>query len=543
MILVGPSGCGKSTLLRMIVGLEDITSGDIVIGGKRVNDLAPRDRDLAMVFQNYALYPHLSVYENIAFPLRLAGGMPSRRSTEGARRACHAGARRAPASASRAISPAVSGSASRWAGPSSARRMRSCSTSRCRTSTRSCAARCAPRSPGCRSDSGITTVYVTHDQTEAMTLGDRVAVLKRGVLQQLATPRELYDGPANLFVAGFIGSPPMNFLPATVDGTEVELPFGTVASATRRRSRSRARACSSPASARALRRRGGVDSRPWSRHHVPRDGGRRRVARSRGLCLHPVRSAARGLRQLAQLERDLDGETLRTQLVVSLDANSKIVKGEEAEIWVDPGGCTCSTRRPGTTSRSSERVASPPPRTVRVLASTPNPAMLSLPWELPLAEWTEHTVPVPRGLSRHVVRVIRLDGAFYAVKETQEHLAKREYRMLRELARLGLPAVSAVAVVSGRPNDQGAALVTRHLAFALPYRTVFANGITRRDTAPGGRTRRAPGAAPPGRLLLGRRVALQRVVPPQRRRVLGVPRRRGDRRATPSCRTGCGSTT
>jgi hypothetical protein len=103
--------------------------------------------------------------------------------------------------------------------------------------------------------------------------------------------------------------------------------------------------------------------------------------------------------------------------------------------------------------------------------------MLSLPWELPLAEWTEHTVPVPRGLSRHVVRVIRLDGAFYAVKETQEHLAKREYRMLRELARLGLPAVSAVAVVSGRPNDQGAALVTRHLAFALPYRTVFANGL------------------------------------------------------------------
>jgi hypothetical protein len=107
--------------------------------------------------------------------------------------------------------------------------------------------------------------------------------------------------------------------------------------------------------------------------------------------------------------------------------------------------------------------------------------MLTLPWGVPLAEWTEHVVPVPRGLSRHVVRVIVLDGAFYAVKETTEKLAKREYRMLREVGRLGLPAVTPVAVVSERPNDQGAALVTRHLAFALPYRTVFANGL-----APGG---------------------------------------------------------
>jgi hypothetical protein len=114
---------------------------------------------------------------------------------------------------------------------------------------------------------------------------------------------------------------------------------------------------------------------------------------------------------------------------------------------------------------------------VRVLASTPNPALLTLPWDRPLEEWTEHVVPVPRGLSRHVVRVIYLDGGFYAVKETQEDIAKREYRLLRELDRRGLPAVTPVAVVSERPADRGAALVTEHLAFALPYRAVFANGL------------------------------------------------------------------
>jgi hypothetical protein len=118
---------------------------------------------------------------------------------------------------------------------------------------------------------------------------------------------------------------------------------------------------------------------------------------------------------------------------------------------------------------------------VRVLASTPNPALLSLPWGTPLEDWSDHVVPVPRGLSRHVVRIVHLDGAFYAVKETQEETAKREYRLLRELGRRGLPAVTPVAVVSERPDDRGAALVTRHLAFALPYRTVFANGL-----APGG---------------------------------------------------------
>jgi hypothetical protein len=114
---------------------------------------------------------------------------------------------------------------------------------------------------------------------------------------------------------------------------------------------------------------------------------------------------------------------------------------------------------------------------VRVLASSPNPALLTLPWGTPLESWSDHVVPVPRGLSRHVVRVIHLQGAFYAIKETQEEIAKKEYRMLRDLGRRRLPAVTPVAVVSERPDGLGAALVTRHLAFALPYRAVFANGL------------------------------------------------------------------
>ncbi len=153
MILVGPSGCGKSTLLRMIVGLEDITSGEMMIGERRVNDLAPRDRNLAMVFQNYALYPHLTVYENIAFPLRLAAP-PTPRSTRRSGRPRTPWSSTSTSTASRATSRVASGSVSRWAGRSSATPTHSSSTSRCPTSTPSYAVRCAPRSRACRSGSG-----------------------------------------------------------------------------------------------------------------------------------------------------------------------------------------------------------------------------------------------------------------------------------------------------------------------------------------------------------------------------------------------------
>src|SRR5919204_526005 len=205
MILVGPSGCGKSTLLRMIVGLEDISSGDMVIGGERVNDKAPRDRNLSMVFQNYALYPHLTVYENIAFPLRLSKQHSDKEIDEKVRRAAetlelteHLERKPANLSGGQRQRVAMGRAIVRDAKAFLFDEPLSNLDAKLRGQMRTEISRLQKRM-------GITTVYVTHDQTEAMTLGDRVAVLKRGILQQLATPRELYDQPVNLFVAGVIG--------------------------------------------------------------------------------------------------------------------------------------------------------------------------------------------------------------------------------------------------------------------------------------------------------------------------------------------------
>ena len=224
MILVGPSGCGKSTLLRMIVGLEDITSGDMIIGGERVNQKAPRDRNLAMVFQNYALYPHLTVFENIAFPLRLKN-MPDDQVTAQVNEAAetlelteHLQRKPGQLSGGQRQRVAMGRAIVRQANAFLFDEPLSNLDAKLRGQMRTEILRLQRRL-------GITTVYVTHDQTEAMTLGDRVAVLRRGVLQQVATPRDLYEQPVNLFVAGFIGSPPMNFLPSSVHGGEVQLPF------------------------------------------------------------------------------------------------------------------------------------------------------------------------------------------------------------------------------------------------------------------------------------------------------------------------------
>src|SRR5689334_20367106 len=209
MILVGPSGCGKSTLLRMIAGLEDITSGELLIGGQHMNEKAPRERNLAMVFQNYALYPHLSVYENIAFPLRL-----QKRSDEEIRQKVQEAAatleltehlERKPSQLSGgqrqrvAMGRAIVRDAQAFLFDEPLSNLDAKLRGQMRTEILRLQRRL-----------GITTVYVTHDQVEAMTLGDCVALLRRGVLQQLGTPRQLYEDPVNLFVAGFIGSPPMN---------------------------------------------------------------------------------------------------------------------------------------------------------------------------------------------------------------------------------------------------------------------------------------------------------------------------------------------
>ncbi|MBQ1089927.1 ABC transporter ATP-binding protein [Streptomyces sp. B93] len=216
VILVGPSGCGKSTTLNMIAGLEDITEGTLRIGGRVVNDLAPKDRDVAMVFQSYALYPHMNVRENMGFPLRLAKvdkDTIDTKVTEAARildLTEHLD--RKPANLSGGQRQRVAMGRAIVRDPKAFLMDEPLSNldAKLRVQMRTQISRL-------QRSLGTTTVYVTHDQTEAMTLGDRVVVMRQGVVQQLGTPAELYDAPRNIFVAGFIGSPAMNFLNATLE--------------------------------------------------------------------------------------------------------------------------------------------------------------------------------------------------------------------------------------------------------------------------------------------------------------------------------------
>jgi multiple sugar transport system ATP-binding protein len=228
MVLVGPSGCGKTTALRMIAGLEDITDGELLLDGAVVNDQPPRDRDIAMVFQNYALYPHMTVAKNMAYGLKLAG-IPKdereRRVRDAARILdLEAHLDRKPGSLSGGQRQRVAMGRAIVREPKAFLMDEPLSNldAKLRVQMRAELSQLQARL-------GVTTVYVTHDQTEAMTLGDRVAVMRAGVLQQVGTPQELYAAPGNLFVAGFIGSPAMNLLPATVTGGRIECSLGTVA--------------------------------------------------------------------------------------------------------------------------------------------------------------------------------------------------------------------------------------------------------------------------------------------------------------------------
>ncbi|MEA2366398.1 MAG: multiple sugar transport system ATP-binding protein [Thermoleophilaceae bacterium] len=227
MILVGPSGCGKSTALRMIAGLEDITDGDLIIGGDVVNDRPPKDRDIAMVFQNYALYPHMTVRENMGFALRLRGldkGQINEKVENAARvldLEPHLDRKPSQLSGGQRQRVAMGRAIVRDPAAFLMDEPLSNLDAKLRVQMRTEVSRLQQRL-------GTTTIYVTHDQTEALTLGDRVAVMRSGVLQQVGAPMELYNEPVNLFVAGFIGSPAMNFMPATVQGDTVKLPFGDV---------------------------------------------------------------------------------------------------------------------------------------------------------------------------------------------------------------------------------------------------------------------------------------------------------------------------
>jgi multiple sugar transport system ATP-binding protein len=227
MILVGPSGCGKSTALRMIAGLEDISSGDLKIGGEVVNDLAPKDRDIAMVFQNYALYPHMTVRDNMGFALKLRKAPEEeikRRVDEAAKTLeLEQHLERKPANLSGGQRQRVAMGRAIVREPKAFLMDEPLSNldAKLRVEMRAVVSRLQQRLE-------TTTVYVTHDQTEAMTLGDRVAVMRAGILQQVDSPRELYDNPRNIFVAGFIGSPAMNFFAGAIEGDVIHTPMGAV---------------------------------------------------------------------------------------------------------------------------------------------------------------------------------------------------------------------------------------------------------------------------------------------------------------------------
>jgi multiple sugar transport system ATP-binding protein len=219
MVLVGPSGCGKTTALRMVAGLEEVTLGEIRIGGNVVNDLPPRDRDIAMVFQNYALYPHKTVYDNLAFGLRMRKVPKAEQKTrvEAIARVLGIGdlLQRRPAQLSGGQRQRVAMGRAIVREPKAFLMDEPLSNldAKLRVQMRAEIARIQQALK-------VTTVYVTHDQVEAMTMGDRVAVMRDGELQQVATPQRLYDAPVNLFVASFVGSPPMNLFEAELEQEE-----------------------------------------------------------------------------------------------------------------------------------------------------------------------------------------------------------------------------------------------------------------------------------------------------------------------------------
>jgi multiple sugar transport system ATP-binding protein len=240
VVLVGPSGCGKSTLLRMIAGLESISAGDIAIGGKVVNNVPPRDRDIAMVFQNYALYPHMTVHENMAFSLKLRGADKAVIQQRVKQAADILGLGELLARYPRQLS---GGQRQRVAMGRAIVRDPQVFLFDEPLSNLDAKLRVQMRTEikALHQRLKTTSIYVTHDQVEAMTMADRIVVMRDGVVEQMGSPLDLYDAPANLFVAGFIGSPSMNFLPGTLrrsgpaaaveaaDGTRLELANGSTA--------------------------------------------------------------------------------------------------------------------------------------------------------------------------------------------------------------------------------------------------------------------------------------------------------------------------
>jgi multiple sugar transport system ATP-binding protein len=343
VILVGPSGCGKSTTLNMIAGLEDITEGELKIGGQVVNQKSPKDRDIAMVFQSYALYPHMTVRENMGFALKLAK-TPQATINEKVEEAARVldltqHLDRKPANLSGGQRQRVAMGRAIVRDPAAFLMDEPLSNldAKLRVQTRTEISRLQRRL-------GTTTVYVTHDQTEALTLGDRVAVMRSGLLQQVASPKELYDAPVNLFVAGFIGSPAMNFLSGTLEEGKLRTSLGDFTLSDRVRSE-----VESEGTGREVI----VGVRPENFEDaalVSAD------ARPKGITFHADidvleslgsdvfvyftrgREAGVNAAELEELARDsgrADAGSSGDTIVARLDAATRIHEGHDAELWVD----------------------------------------------------------------------------------------------------------------------------------------------------------------------------------------------------------------
>jgi multiple sugar transport system ATP-binding protein len=341
VILVGPSGCGKSTALKMIAGLEDITEGELWIGDQVVNGLAPKERDIAMVFQNYALYPHMTVRENMAFPLKLAR-VPEVEITDKVQNAAQIldlteHLERRPANLSGGQRQRVAMGRAIVRDPKAFLMDEPLSNldAKLRVQMRTVVARLQQRL-------GTTTVYVTHDQTEAMTLGDRVAVMRSGRLQQVGTPAELYNRPINIFVAGFIGSPAMNFMPGELRDGVAETPLGEIQ-------------LHEQALARAGSHRGsvivGVRPESFQDASLVSDDVRERgvtfkaridLVESLGAeeyVYFEVEGTQVESEELSELAADSGTTELPTsgegQVVARLDPESSVRRGQEVDLWVD----------------------------------------------------------------------------------------------------------------------------------------------------------------------------------------------------------------
>jgi multiple sugar transport system ATP-binding protein len=344
MILVGPSGCGKSTALRMVAGLEDISEGELKIGGNVVNDKAPRDRDIAMVFQNYALYPHMTVRENMGFALKLAK-VPQEEINKKVEEAArildlHEHLDRKPANLSGGQRQRVAMGRAIVRDPSAFLLDEPLSNldAKLRVQTRTEIARI-------QDNLGTTMIYVTHDQTEALTLGDRITVMRSGTLQQVGPPEELYSRPKNIFVAGFIGSPSMNFLPGELDGDTLHLPIGDVPI----KDELRRRLESGPGGGRSnvfvgIRPENFEDAALVGNHQGVTFRTKIDVLESLGseyYAYFNVESEGVSSTELEELAQDTGAADLGqsregSQVVARLDAETRIKQGEEAELWFDP---------------------------------------------------------------------------------------------------------------------------------------------------------------------------------------------------------------